>query len=588
MGNEMKNFARLMCVLTILFFSGACVRGQEIAASIRGTVLDASGGVVSGVKITAYQVETGLERTTTSNSQGAYFLVELPVGHYRISAEAKGFQKYVQEGISLDVNQAATVTIRLAVGMTTEEVRVMADAALVETATSSLGKTVEERDVLDLPLNGRNFAQLGLLQPGVVPITPGLAEAGGSLRNGQAYAVNGQRPESNNFLIDGANNFNSVDGGLVIQLPIDAISEFRILTNTASAEFGHSSGSTTNIITRSGTNSYHGTLWEFLRNDAMDAKSFFASSVEPLKRNQFGGAFGGPIRHDKTFFFGYYEGLRNRQGETTSATVPSVAERSGNFGELCTNAGGSFNSSGICTDSHGNMLQNGQIFNGFSGPPPQPFPFNKLPFINSISQTLLQYFPLPVPGTNTFTTTQTLVQNNDQFGMRVDHYLTSSDVLNFRYMFTQGPTTDPLSTAGANVPGFPVGEDQRAQNFVTQETHTFSTTLTGVARFSFLRNKFLFDEHLNHTTPASLGFTYSPSLDASIGPPFIQVSGYSSIGDPISGPRDTYESAIDLSGSVTWSAVATNSSLAAAMGTTRSTFSSELQRMGSLFLRPFL
>jgi hypothetical protein len=552
---RMRILARWVCALTIVIFCAGRTQGQAIAGSIRGIVLDASGGVVSGAKLTAIHLETGLARYTLSDSQGAYLLVELPVGHYRLTAEAKGFQKYVQEGISLDVNQSATVTIHLAVGMPTEEVHVEAEASLVETSTSSLGKIVEQRDVLDLPLNGRNFAQLGLLQPGVVPITPGLAVAGGSLRNGQAYAVNGQRPESNNFLIDGANNFNTVDGGLVIQLPIDSIAEFRILTHTANAEFGHSSGSTTNIVTRTGTNSYHGALWEFLRNDALDAKSFFAQTVEPLKRNQFGGTFGGPIRRDKTFFFGYYEGLRNRQGETTSATVPSQLERQGDFGELCTRAGGSFNSSGVCIDSQGQLLQNGQLFNGFSGPPPQPFSFNKLPFINSISETLLQFFPLPNQpslGPNAFSTTQMLIQNNDQFGIRVDHYLAPRDVLNFRYMFSQGATSDPLSTAGANVPGFPVGENQRAQNLVAQETHTFSPSLTEVARFSFLRNKFLFDQHLNHATPLSLGFTYSPSLAASIGPPFIQVSGYSSIGDPISGPRNTYENAFDLSGSLTW------------------------------------
>ena len=549
----MKNLARLSCVLSIVLFCAAHVRGQEIAGSIRGRVLDASGGVVTDAKVTVRNVETGFERVAISNSQGAYLLVELPVGHYRLTAEAKGFQKYVQEGISLDVNQSAAVAIHLAVGTTSEEIHVHADAALVDTAASSLGKTVGERDVVDLPLNGRNFSQLGLLQPGVVPITPGLLQAGSSLRNEQAYAVNGQRPESNNFLIDGANNFNAVDGGLVIQLPIDSISEFRILTSTASAEFGHSSGSTTNIITRSGTNSYHGALWEFLRNDAMDAKSFFATSVEPLKRNQFGGTFGGPLRRDKTFFFGYYEGLRNRQGETTSATVPSQLEQQGDFGQLCVQNNGQFNSNGICIDNQTQQpSQNGQLINEFSG---QPFPFNKLPFINPIAQNLLPFFPLPNDsnlGPNAYIATQSLSQNNDQFGMRVDHYLTSRDVLNFRYMFSQGATTDPLSTAGANVPGFPVGENQRAQNFVAQETHTFSSALTAVARLSFLRNKFLYDEHLNHTTPASLGFTYSPSLAASIGPPFVQVGGYASVGDPITGPRNTYDDAIDLSGSVTW------------------------------------
>jgi hypothetical protein len=545
----MRNVRRLICMLAIAIYASLSASAQEIAGSIRGTVWDASGGVVSGARVRAIQTETGLERMATTDSQGAYVLVELPVGHYRLETEAKGFKKYVQEGIALDVNQTATVIVHLAVGIPTEEVRVQADAALVETTVTSLGKTVGEHDVLDLPLNGRNFSQLGLLQPGVFPITPGLAEAGGSLRNGQAYAVNGQRPESNNFLIDGANNFNSVDGGLVIQLPIDSIAEFRILTHTASAEFGHSSGSTTNIITRSGSNAFHGDLWEFLRNDAMDAKSFFAASVEPLKRNQFGGTFGGPIKRDKTFFFVYYEGLRLRQGETVSATVPTQTERGGDFGLLCTQAGGTFNGGGICS------APAGQLLNEFAGPTPQPVPFNKLPGIDPFAQSLLPLFPLPndpALGPNGFSTTQTLDQTNDQFGVRLDHYLTSRDVLNFRYMFSQGNTVDPLSTAGANVPGFPVGEEQRAQNFVAQETHTFSPSLIGVLRLSFLRNKFLFNQAVNHTTPASLGFDYTPSLDAAIGPPFLEVSGYASTGDPITGPRNTYENAIDLSGSVTW------------------------------------
>ena len=161
---------------------------------------------------------------------------------------------------------------------------------------------MQEREILGLPLNERHFTQLGLLQPGVVPLTQGLKDAGGSLRNGQAYAVNGQRPESNNFLIDGANNFNGVDAGFVIEPPVDAISEFRILTNTANAEFGHSAGSTTNIITRSGTNEFHGAAWEFLRNDAFDASNAVSRTVEPLKRNQFGGVFGGPVKKEKDFF----------------------------------------------------------------------------------------------------------------------------------------------------------------------------------------------------------------------------------------------------------------------------------------------
>ena len=485
-----------------------------------------------------------MNRTALTDSTGAYVIVALPVGHYRVEAQANGFRKFVQAGVTLDVNQTATVTLRLAVGGTTEIVEIREDAALIETTTTSLGKTVGEREILDLPLNGRNFTQLGVLQPGVVPITPGLAAAGGSLREGQAYSVNGQRPESNNFLIDGADNFNGADGGFVLKPPVDAISEFRILTHTSNAEFGHSTGSTTNIITRSGTNSFHGALWEFLRNDAFDAKSFFAQSVEPLKRDQFGGTLGGPVKHDKTFFFGYYEGLRNRQGETTVATVPSLAERGGDFSELCPEG---FDASGVCN----NPAPSHQIYNVFA-PSPQPIPFNQLPGINSTSQNILAFYPMPNQGNNTFVTTLSKPQNGDQFGLRLDHYLTSKDTLNFRYSFNQGNVTDPLSTSGANVPGFPVGENQRSQSFVAQETHTFSPSLVALARFSFLRNKFLFDEHINHTDPATLGFTYKPSLDAALGPPFIQVAGFASVGDPITGPRNTYENTFDLNGSLTW------------------------------------
>ncbi|MGB8321731.1 MAG: carboxypeptidase regulatory-like domain-containing protein [Candidatus Acidiferrum sp.] len=551
----MKTAVRLLCVLLLTIFAAWSAPAQDISASIRGRVVDASGGGVSGAKLTAIQAETGLQRTAFSDAQGAYLVVELPIGHYRLEAEAKGFKKYVQDGISLDVNQTATVAISLAVGTTTQQIEVSADALVIESTSTNLGKTVGEREVLDLPLNGRHFTQLGLLQPGVVPITPGLVEAGGTTREGQAYAVNGQRPESNDFLIDGADNFNTVDGGFVLEPPVDAIAEFRILTHTANAEFGHSTGSTTNIVTRSGTNEFHGSAWEFLRNNAMDAKSFFADSVEPLKRNQFGGTFGGPIKHDKTFFFGYYEGLRNRQGETARTTVPSDAERTGNFADLCAVNNGSFDSQGLCIDNAtGQVSQNGQLFNFFVPPnsPPQPVLNNQLPFVNPISQNLLPFYPQANSGPFTFVGTQIFTGNTDQFGVRLDHYLTERDSLNFRYSFGQRSQIDPLSTAGANVPGFPVGEDQRSQNFVAQETHTFTPTLVGLFRVSYLRNKFLLDEHLNHTDPASLGFTYAPTLESAIGPPFVQVGGYASIGDPITGPRNTYQNSYDFSGSMTW------------------------------------
>ena len=451
--NRQKKTEQTMTTLRNLIFAvlATCLvsssSAQQISGSIRGTVVDPTGAAVLGASVSATQTETGLNRIAMTDRSGEYVLVELPVGHYRLQVEGKGFQTYIQQGIILDVNETATIPVRLAVGAETQHVDVQADAQLIQSTVTSLGKTVSEREVLDLPLNGRNFTQLGLLQPGVVPLTPGLAEAGGSLRDGQAYAVNGQRPESNNFLIDGANNFNGVDGGFVLKPPVDAISEFKILTHNATAEFGNTLGSTTNIITRSGTNSYHGALWEFLRNDVLDATNYFGTTTEPLKQNQFGGTFGGPIRKDKSFFFGYFEGFRNRQGETDSSTVPSKAERQGNFAEICPEGF----TGGFCNNP------NNQLFNVFLN---QPYPNNQFDMssISTLTQNLLNYFPAPNNGTNVYTATQIVHQDSNQFGLRLDQYLGNSDVLNFRYAYSDGTELHPIATSGASVPGFPSGK----------------------------------------------------------------------------------------------------------------------------------
>src|ERR1700678_1137673 len=540
MGKSMRS-AKTLTLFLMTLLTGLNAAAQQITGSIRGAVMDPSGAIVQAATVTARQAETGLTRSAVTDRQGEYVLVELPIGHYQLEVHAQGFQKYLQQGISLDVNDTATVGIHLKLGSEAQQVEVSADAALVQSTVSSLGQTVLEHEILDLPLDGRNFSQLGLLQPGVVPLTPGLLEAGGPARQNQAYAVDGQRPESNNFLIDGADNVSAVDGGFVLKPPIDAIAEFKILTHNANAEFGRNTGSTTNTVTRTGTNSFHGAAWEFLRNDAMDASDYFTQNVQPLKQNQFGATFGGPILKDKTFFFGYYEGFRNRQGESVPATVPSAAERGGNFGEWCAPPA-SFDPTGICSNSQEQLTYFGVSV-----------PFNQLTIftpINPIATNVLPFFPLPNAAGNGFIATQTLSETNNQFGVRLDHYLSRADTLNFRYMYGSGPTTDPLSPVGANVPGFPVGEYNRAQNFVAQETHIFSPTTIAVTRFSFLRNTFLLDEHLNHESLSSLGFQYSPTLASAEGPPFIQVGGYASVGDPITGPRNTYQNTFDLSGSL--------------------------------------
>src|SRR3954471_1960374 len=373
MGKSSTGF-RIITILLFAIFVSRFSPAQQITGSIRGTIVDPNGAVVSKAMVTATQVETGLIRTTVPDREGSYVFLELPIGHYKMQVQAENFEKYLQQGISLNVNQAATVNVHLRVGSDTQQVEVKADAALVQEAISSLGETVTQRQILDLPLDGRNFSQLGTLQPGVVPLTPGLLEAGGAARQNQAYAVDGQRPESNNFMIDGADNESAVDGGFVLRPPIDAIAEFKILSHNANAEFGRNTGSTTNIVTRSGTNSYHGAAWEFLRNDAMDSSDHFTRTVQPLKQNQFGGSFGGPVVKDKTFFFGYYEGFRNRQGETVNATVPSLLERQGDFSEH-----------GLCAID----FSTGQC---------NPVPGNMIPGIDPIAANILNFYPLPNQG----------------------------------------------------------------------------------------------------------------------------------------------------------------------------------------------
>lgn len=533
--------------LALLFLTSA-LNAQETTASIRGSVFDPSGARVPSATVTAIQVETGFTRSNVSDAEGNYLIVLLPIGHYRLEATAQGFRKYVQEGISLSVDQVAQVSVRLEVGLTQQTVQVNADATLLAT-TNDLGETVHDQEIVDLPLNGRNFSQLGLLLPGTAPLTQGLQLAGGTMRGGQSYAVNGMRPESNEFLVDGAENYNTINAGFVLKPPPDAIEEFRILTNTAPAEFGHNAGSTTNIVMRSGANQIHGDLYEFLRNDVLDSRNFFSTSVDPLKQNQFGGTLGGPLRRDKTFLFGFYEGFRNRQGETQLTTVPTSAERQGDFSAEC----GSYSPQGFCTDPTGTQLVN--VF----ASPPQPLPFNQIPSneISSISQNLLAFYPLPNEsnyGPNAYGATQELQNSYDQFGLRLDHYLSSRDTLSFHYLFNNGSQLDPLSIAGANVPGFPVGENFRAQNPALEETHSFSPTVVNVLRFSFLRNKYLFGEATNHTSISSLGFQYAPTLASQLGPPFIEVGpgAYASVGNPITGPALDYQNTFSLTESLAW------------------------------------
>jgi hypothetical protein len=460
---------------------------------------------------------------------GSFRFSSLPVGDYELRVSAKGFAPFSVSAIRIDINRTVRVPVKLEVEGGRSEVTVTANAATVD-VSSTLGNVVSEREATDLPLNGRDLTQLGLLQPGVAPMTAGLSEAGGIARSGQAYAVNGQRPESNNYLLDGASNVDSVNGGYALRTPVDAVSEFRILTLNAPAEYGETSGATTSMVTKSGGNGFHGDLYEFLRNNAMDARNFFAAQTEPLHRNQYGATLGGPIRKDKDFFFVYYEGQRDTEGKTQAAIVPTAAERTGDFSGLTYPATG----------------QPAPLINYFTG---QPFPGNQIqPFMqNPIALAATKLYPLPNIGANVFESTQIGSTNYDQGGFRLDHYFGDSDQLFARYSTSSLHQFDPLPIAGAGVPGFPVKDDIVTNSFTASWVHTASPHTVHTARVSFFRNVFQAGQATNHAPGSDLGFQYQPTLGLNQGVPYLIVSGYASLGNPITGPQNTYQN--DFQGS---------------------------------------
>jgi len=505
---------------------------QDPTGTIEGRIEDPSGASVDRAQVKACNTQNGFCAVQDSATGGSYHFSYLPVGIYDLRVAAKGFAPFTATGIRVDIGRTLRFPVKLVLAGSSTEINVQAESAAIDLG-STLGQVVSSREAVDLPLNGRNFTQLGLLQPGVAPMTSGLSEAGGLLRGGQAYAVNGQRPESNMYLLDGTPNVNNVDGGFAIRTPVDAIAEFRILTSNAPAEYGGTSGATTSVVTKSGSNGFHGDLYEFLRNDVLDARNFFAATTEPLHQNQFGATFGGPLRKNRDFLFAYYEGFRNRQGETKTAIVPTPAQRAGDF-------------SGLVDPQTGQPVP---LINYFTG---QPVPGSRIPAAmqNPVALNALKLYPLGNLSPSLYSSTQLLTNDYDQGGFRVDHLFTNGDQLYLRYATSSSNGIDPLSINGADVPGFPVGDSIRSHSVTGSYIHLFSPRSVNTFRAAFFRNVFLFDERLNRTPPSDLGFGYQPTLAAAFGPPFLIVSGYASVGDPITGPRNTYQNSYQAADSI--------------------------------------
>ena len=519
-----KLLRKSAAILLFVGFLCAPAHAQDPTGTLEGQIADPSTAAVSGAEVAARNVKTGLTRTVRSSREGTFHFSNLPVGEYSQTVAATGFAAFSVSPIRINIGQVVTYPVALQVAGSHAEVNVDAQTVMVDTS-QTIGNVVSEGQATDLPLNGRDLTQLGLLQPGVAPMTAGLLQAGGIARAGQAFAVNGQRPESNNYLLDGASNVDSVNGGYALRVPVDAVSEFRILTLNATAEYGNTSGATTSVVTKSGANAFHGDVYDFFRNNAFDARNFFASETEPLHRNQYGATLGGPVRKDKDFFFLYYEGQRDSEGKTQAAIVPTAAERQGDF-------------SGLIDPSTG---QPEPLINYFTG---QPFPGNRIPssILSPIALQASQLYPLPNIGTNVYESTQIGTTNYDQGGFRLDHYFDSGkDQAFLRYSTASLHQFDPLPIAGAGVPGFPVTDDIVTNSVTLSDVHLTSAQTLQTFRASFFRNVFLAGQATNHTPGSSLGFGYQPTLSLNQGVPYLIVSGYASLGNPITGPQDTYQ-----------------------------------------------
>ena len=494
----------LVCGLILPSPAHAQATGQ-----ITGQVTDASGAVVPGATIEIVNEATGQSRTVTSSAAGLYIVPLVNPGTYQLKATQTGFTTLVRNGIEVAVSGTTRVDFSLQVGQVSEQVTASAVAPLVETSNATLGVVVDEKKVVDLPLNGRNFAQLGTLLPGVVAPPVGLggldgnATVGGFGDTTGSFNVNGMRNQSNNFQLDGAANNDSFNSGFVVRPPPDAVQEFKILTHSYGAEYGRNAGSVVNVVTKSGTNTWHGSAWEFNRDDSFQARNFFATFTPALKQNQFGGAIGGPIVKNRLFIFGYYEGFRNTQGTTSNLVVLSADQRAGNFGTTT-------------------------IKDPLTG---QPFQNNTIPSnrIDPIATKILNsYIPLPNQPGNHLVRSPNTQDNRNQFGDRVDYRINDRHTLFGRYLYGHTNAVNPLG--GSNFS--PKGNTAiaRVQDVMGSDTFTIRPNMINVARVGVNR----IDAKPTVTSGlslSSLGLQYTPSNPAAAGLPFITVTGFFTAGD---------------------------------------------------------
>ncbi|HTB13579.1 MAG TPA: carboxypeptidase regulatory-like domain-containing protein [Bryobacteraceae bacterium] len=519
---------KLAIALSVLIVAA---QGQTVRGVISGVVTDPAKAAVSSASVTVVNEETGEKRAATTDSHGGFTVAGLLPGRYRVEADGKGFRKYGRI-LTLEVDQEIRLDVELQAG-SGDFVNVTAEPVLIREDSSALGGVIENRLIVGLPLDGRNFYELSLLLPGVDPPAQGSA---GSVRGAFTINVNGMREDSNNFLLDGAYNGDPKLNGVSVTPQVDAIREFELATSTYDTSFGRNAGGQVNVVTRSGSNQVHGTAFEFFRNAAMDGTNFFAAAGQPApayQRNQFGGTLGGPIKKNRTFFFVDYQGTRLAAGEPLVTNVPTALERVGNFSQSLTPA-----------------------IDPTTG---SPLPGGILPsyYLNPIGVAIAALYPLPnrsVAGAN-YVSSPSQFDNQNNFDIRVDHAISTKDNLFYRYSFLDDRFFDPFGGSGFSaVPNYGLLIPSRSQNTALSETHTFTPSLINDVHLGFNRvSNGDYQQNQGVSINRQLGLPELSANSRDWGLSLISVNGYSPLGDEYTSPEHGTTNTYMVGDNATWS-----------------------------------
>jgi hypothetical protein len=505
-----------------------------VAASgqtVRGTVTDGWRQALPGVVVSLREVEGERPRAATTDGRGEFTISSLPPGEYRIEAGRDGYASQVRQ-FELLLNQDVTFEISLVPGQRKDTVQVDAVTDMVRTGAAALGGVVDNRQITGLPLDGRNFFELGLLLPGVVPAALGSA---GSVRGDFAVSINGAREDANSFQLDGVYNGDPKLNSIAVTPPVDAVREFSVATSGYDAEYGRNGGGQFNVVLKRGGNQFHGTAYEFLRNRAVDARNFFAAAGQPspaYQRNQFGASVGGPlVRRRGTFFFADYEGRRVREGMTRITNVPTQLERSGDFSRSAVPAIDPFTQT--------------------------PFPGNVVPaaYLNATGLAIAALYPQPnrAAASQNFVSSPEARDRDDHFDIRVDQHLGNSDDLAVRYSFADRELYEPFTGPSfAAIPGFGDNVPRRAQNAMAGETHIFSARLLNELRFGLDRvSAGVFQQNQGRHLNRQVGLPEVSGNPRDSGLSLINVTGYSPIGDEYNNPQHSASTVYQVTDTLT-------------------------------------